>query len=171
MKGKRPARAGYTLVEVVVALAVSAVLFASMIAIMAPIYRIYTRTRERADAQLVAGAVLESIRAACLNARFLETTGDGSRLLVGAGAEFWVENGVLMFDGDTTEADTLEADTVLARGVYNGKTISLFCEEAAEGALSVTVTVSGGDGVSCALTSVIRPMRAVLNTPAPAAGP
>lgn len=165
-RGGRKNSGGYTLIELVVALSVSAVLFASMIAVMAPVYRIYARTRERSDAQLVAGTVLDSIRATCSNARSL--TADGDRLLVGETAVFSQAGGYLLLDGDTT--DELPPDMVLATGVYNGKTVSLGFSQDGD-AVRVSVTVSGADGAVCTLESTIRSMRDVLKTPQPDATP
>lgn len=165
MRSRRTQK-GYTLIEVVVALCVSAVLFASMIAVMAPVYRIYARTRQRSDAQLVAGAVLDSIRATCSNARSLEAADSGT-LLINGGAAFTAADGYLMFDDDVSAEPS--ADLVLSRDAYNGKTIELSWENVPgqENTVRVTLTVLAGEGASCTLQSTVGSMRAVLNTPAP----
>ncbi len=169
MKKQRLINPGYTLIEMVVALAVAAVLFASMIAVIAPVYRIYARTRERSDAQLVAGSVLDSIRATCSNARTI--TAEDGRLTLNGSMVFFVQDGYLYFDEDTEEAP--EADTVLATGVYNGKTITAFsCTQIeANRLVNLSITVSGGDGASCTLSATIGSMREVINTPSPSPAP
>ena len=151
---------GYTLVELIVAMSVAAVLFVSMVSIMAPIYRVFGRTRERADAQLVAGVVLDSVRAACANAQSLTASGDGSKLYVDGGAAFSLSpDGYLLFDGDT--ADGEEPDLVLASGVYNGKTLSFSCAQKGD-AVMVTICVFAKEDALAEVTTTIRSMRSVL---------
>lgn len=163
----RGSKKGYTLVEVAVALAVAAVMFASMAAIIAPVYKVYARTRTRSDAQLVAGTVLDSIRATCSNARSLTALPEG--LQVGEQAVFTVSaDGYLLLDSDTTDA--LGPDKVLGKGVYNGKTIGLATAQDGD-AVSVTVRVYGDGTTLCEVTSTVRSMRAVIGTPLPAASP
>ena len=152
---------GYTLVELIVAMSVAAVLFVSMVSIMAPIYRVFGRTRERADAQLVAGTVLDCVRAACANARTLRASSDGSQLYVGSRAAFSLSpEGYLLYDGDTADGEA--PDLVMASGVYNGKTISFSCAQHGD-AVVLTICVLVKEDALAEVTTTIRSMRAVLD--------
>ena len=160
-RNRRRRSKGYTLVELIVAMSVAAVLFISMVSIVAPIYRVFGRTRERADAQLVAGTVLDSVRAACANARSLTASGDGSMLYVDGSAAFSLSPaGYLLFDGDTADAE--EADLLLASGLYNGKTLAFSCAQHGE-AVVVSITVLAKDEALAEVTATIRSMRSVLD--------
>lgn len=160
-RNRRRRSKGYTLVELIVAMSVAAVLFVSMVSIMAPIYRVFGRTRERTDAQLVAGAVLDSVRAACANAQSLTASGDGGVLYVDGSAAFSLSpEGYLLFDNDT--ADAQEPDLLLASGVYNGKTLSFFCAQRGD-AVVVTICVLAKEEALAEVTTTIRSLRSVLD--------
>ena len=71
----RKTRKAMTLVELVVAMALTAIFAASCILLVLPVERIYTRSTDVSRAQLVADAVVDSLRTECANT-YIEGRGD-----------------------------------------------------------------------------------------------
>ena len=61
-------KSGMTLVELVVAMALTAIFGAAFIVLVLPVERIYTRTTDVSRAQLLADTIVDSLRAECANA-------------------------------------------------------------------------------------------------------
>ena len=59
---------GMTLVELVVAMALTMIFMASCVMLVYPVEKIYTHTNDLSRAQLIADAVVDSLRAECTNA-------------------------------------------------------------------------------------------------------
>ena len=59
---------GLTLVELVVAMALTMIFMASCVMLVYPVEKIYTHTNDLSRAQLIADAVVDSLRAECTNA-------------------------------------------------------------------------------------------------------
>ena len=64
---------GLTLVELVVAMALTMIFMASCIMLVYPVEKIYTHTNDLSRAQLIADAVVDSMRAECSNANISQT--------------------------------------------------------------------------------------------------
>lgn len=155
-------KGGYTLIEIIVALAVSSILFLSMLSIVAPIYKIYARTREKADAQLVAGTIIDAVRAAGVGAPTLVASADGQTLTAGEHVYACV-GGYMQFDGEP----------IYAEGFYNGKTVTFACAQSAAlgtDGVDITIGVHGGDGALCSVTTTVRSFRSFIVEPAAAGG-
>lgn len=71
----RKTRKAMTLVELVVAMALTAIFAASCILLVLPVERIYTRSTDVSRAQLVADAVVDSLRTECANT-YIKDRGD-----------------------------------------------------------------------------------------------
>jgi len=151
---------GYTLVETIVALSLSAMLFTSVISVIIPVYRVFARTRERADAQLLAGTILDSIRATCTNARVLAASEDGKVLVIDEKVALSLsDDGYLLYDDDI--ADDRKPNLVLASGVYNGKTIDFSCVQN-EDSVVMTILVISNNETLADITSTLRSMYSVI---------
>lgn len=142
---------GYTLIEAAVAFALAAILFAALIAVIAPAYRMFERTRAHADAQLIAGNVLDTIRTTAMNAS--ELTADGGVVNVGRRNTFSVSSGRLVYNGKA----------VYDEKYYDGKTIAMTAEQAGENIVRVTIEVTGGEMLPASATAIIAPIRRVLD--------
>jgi len=162
-KAWKKTRRGYTLVETIVALSLSAMLFTSIISVIIPAYRIFARTRERADAQLLAGTILDSIRAACTNARILVASEDGKVLFIDETAAFSLSaDGYLLYDAEI--ADDRKPSLVMASGVYNGKMIDFSCIQS-DDAVIITIRVISNSETLADITSTIQSIYSVITNP------
>lgn len=151
MKRERSAnKAGYTLVEMVVAFALASVLLTALLTVIAPAYRMYARTRARADAQMVASNVLDTIRTTAMNAS--ELSADGNTVYVGRRNAFTVADGQLLYNGVA----------VYDKKYYNGGEIAMTAEQAGENVVRVTVEASAKEAASVTATATIAPIRRIL---------
>ena len=141
---------GFTLVEVVVAFALSAILFTALLQVIAPAYRMYARTRANADAQMLAGNILDTIRTTAMTATDLTATEGG--VSIGRRNAFTAADGRLLYNGVAVYDDKY----------YDGKSISLQAEQAGENIVRVTVEVTGNEMLSATATAVISPIRRIL---------
>ncbi|MEG1523936.1 MAG: prepilin-type N-terminal cleavage/methylation domain-containing protein [Clostridia bacterium] len=139
---------GFTMVELIVSLALAAILGMCVVSIVAPIYRIYHRTVVRADAQMVAGNVLDSIRQGVMNAGKVEATKDGAGVDVGRGV-YKADAGYLVFEGSP----------VFDAKYYNGSKIQLKATRLGSDLVQVDVTVSGSEGARCTVGGIVSPLR------------
>ena len=73
-KIRRHNKKGITLVELIVAMTLTAIFMASCITLILPIERIYTEINETSRAQILADTVVNSLRAECSNASVLNAT-------------------------------------------------------------------------------------------------
>ena len=148
-----PRNRGYTLIELVVAMAVASVLFLSMAAILAPVYRTYQRTLERSDARLIAENVLDALRNGTIAASALTAKqgASGSEIDAGGGT-YAVVGGALTYRGDA----------VFAPAYYAGKTISLIASQLFEDTVLATVTVAKGGEALANASAVLSPLKNVL---------
>lgn len=144
---------GYTLIELVVAMAVASVLFLSMAAILAPVYRTYQRTLERSDARLIAENLLDALRNGTINASALTARqgASGSEIDAGGGV-YTVVGGLLTYRGDA----------VFAPAYYAGKTVTLTASQLFENTVLATVTVAKGGEALASASAVLSPLRNVL---------
>lgn len=147
---------GYTLIELVVATLVAMVLILSMVTIIAPIYKTYQRTLSRADAQLIAENLLDSIRANASTATSLTAEQDGTKdtLSIGSAVYAVSDDGYLM----------LGNVAVFPKSYYAGKHLSMTCKQEAANQVAVTLSVSDSQMQLTEVTAVISSMRAVLGT-------
>lgn len=133
-------RKGFTLVELVVAMSIAAILALAMVRIISPVYRTYRRTAERSDAQMIAGNVLDTLRGAAERANELTavTVNGVSTILMDGGAYTVSPNGHLLFEGQE----------VFAPRYYNRKRISLSANPISgrTNAVYATVSVQGDEG-------------------------
>lgn len=144
---------GYTLIELVVAMAVAAVLFLSMAAILAPVYRTYQRTLERSDARLIAENVLDALRNGTIAASALTAKQGASGSEIDAGGDTYAVSGGLL---------TYRGDAVFAPAYYAGKTISLTASQLFENTVLATVTVAKGGETLASASAVLSPLKNVL---------
>lgn len=155
MKRTRNAKKGLTMIELVVAFALSAIFFTALLTVVAPIYRTYQSTSDFADAELIAGNVIDAIRTTANGANTL-TAADGV-VTVGTRLSYGVSPaGHLQY----TVADSGETQTrdVFDAKVYNGKTIELSARQLAENVVDVTVTVRTQHGGATTVSGVISTM-------------
>lgn len=148
--GRKKHSQGFTLVETVVAFALAAILFAALFSVIAPAYRMYQRTRANADAQMLAGNILDTIRTTAMTAA--ELTGDGDTVHVGRRNTFTIANGRLQYNGVD----------VYDEKYYDGKTISIHAEQIGENIIRVAVEVTKSEMLTATATGVIAPIRRIL---------
>lgn len=151
---------GFTMVELAVATGLAALLFVSLFGVVAPVYRIYQRTRAQADALLIAGNVIDSIRTTANIAK--EVTGGGNAVNVGNRITYKAENGRLVYYIHDGKPEHANAVAVFDEGYYNGKSIMLDAEQTGANIVSVTVTVSAENMPPASTTAVISPLRRIL---------
>ena len=142
--------AGMTMVELIVASCIALILTVSLVTVLVPVYRTYQRTLDHADAQLIAGNVLDTLRAGARTASAI-VAGEGT-LDIGKGV-YSVQDGHLYFDDNA----------IFASRYYGGKSVALTCSQNGHNAANVTVTVSGRGGQLAEISSVIMPLRSVLD--------
>lgn len=147
---------GFTMVELAVSFAVAGVLFASLLTVLAPVYRTYQRTRAQADALLIAGNLIDSIRTTAVTAS--ELTAETDMVKVGNRIAYSVENGMLV-----CSIDGKPAKPVFDEKYYNGKRIALSATQEDENIIAVTVTVTGDNMPGASSTEIISPLRQVLS--------
>ena len=167
-RGKSDQR-GFTLVELMVSMAMAAILAMSLIQIVAPVYRTYRRTLNRADAQMIAENVLDSIRKSAIRAGKVTANGDGTGVDVGSGV-YWVKGGGLVFTASPVNGTPSADQPVFDPKYYNGKAVALSAVSqpgTGDTVVEVTVTVSGSDGELCSLNGVISTLRGVLTSGTP----
>ena len=70
-KVRRRAKKGFTLVETIVAMSLTAIFLASCVVLILPIEKIYTRVNDESRAQILADTVVNSLRAECSGACIL----------------------------------------------------------------------------------------------------
>ena len=157
---KKRRKQGFTMVEMIVATAVSAIVILSMVAIISPIYKVYRRTLIRADAQLLAGAIVDTFRAAASNANQID--GSVAERLVIDGSEYYVSDGGFLMRLDEGET---EAVLVFAEGFYAGRRVALSCAPYGSDGATITLSVSGDGEPLCQTTATLRSMRSVINPP------
>lgn len=144
---------GFTLVETVVAFALSAVLFASLMTVIAPAYRMYQRTRAQADGQMIAGNLLDTVRTAAMSVQ--ELNAEDNQVRVGRRNAFSVRNGALYFNDDAVYDDKY----------YNGKHLKMETEQLGDNIILVTMEVSGGGMPdSTRASAIISPITRILGT-------
>ena len=123
-------RRGYTLIEITVALAAAAILFLGIAGLLVPLHTAQQRMLEQADAQLMAGNLLDCIRGYASVAEEVKTASEDALLV--DGTELTARSGALTVGG-TPE---------FATQYYDGKTIALTCAPLGENEVSVTIAVS-----------------------------
>lgn len=159
---------GFTMIELIVAMAVATILCASAVMIIAPIYRTYQRTTARADAQMIAGNLLDSIRKGASNAaRIKAVTADNGNPGVDVGRGVYTTDGSGRLIYATSETDASGAASVITTPVfdakyYNRKTMRMETSQAGTNRVQVTITITGDDGALAELTGLIAPVRNVL---------
>ena len=82
-KIRRRSRKGFTLVETIVAMALTTIFMASCVVLILPVEKIYTRVNDESKAQILADTVVNSLRAECSDACILSSddvrvTGSGA---------------------------------------------------------------------------------------------
>lgn len=122
-KSRKNSKIAMTLVELVVAMALTSLFAIACIMLVLPVERIYTRTTDVSRAQLLADTIVDSLRAECADA-YIEGEGD-----------IWICNsGNITYDATPTELDegnvlvirknqgyceTIYANDVVPVSVYN----------------------------------------------------
>ena len=151
---------GFTLVEMVVALAISAILFTAMFAILSPLYGIYQRVTARADAQLIAGNVLDVLRRNAAKAQTVLALPDEDsgmdQIEIGADTYFLL-NDQLVYASKRAENPDAKIP-VFADSYYNGKKITLDVSQLEENMAEVYVGVYNDDLVLAEATTVLSPL-------------
>lgn len=158
MRKQRNGKKGFTMVELAVSFALAGGFFASLLSVLAPVYRTYRRTRDYADALLIAGNVIDSIRTTANAAKTL--TAEDGVIKVGRRIAYSVSaDGRLQYtlDGET-------AKDVYDEKFYNGNRIALVTPEQppGENIISVTVVVTTPEGTQCQVSGVISPLRRIM---------
>ena len=129
-------RKGVTLVEVIVSMSVAAIMITAILAVVAPLYKMYDRTHRKSEALIVAETVLDVIREDVRDAAALSVTQEDGRPAL-ALDRFSV----------TTSAEgylVVNGEPALAPRYYNDMTVSLAFEKTE--AFTALVTVSVYDG-------------------------
>ena len=152
MKKRLASHKGLTMIELVVAFALSAMFFAALLTVIAPVYRTYQRTRDFADAELIAGNVIDAIRTTASNAQTLTAGGDS--VSVGTRLTYSVsDQGHLQYT--VTDNGETETKDVFDKKVYDGKTITLTSRELGTNVIDITVSVATRHGTSATISGVI----------------
>lgn len=161
-KKAKKAKKGFTMIELVVATAVAAVLTLALVSVIAPVYRTYQRTLARADAGVIAGNVMDSIRSGAGTASIVaaSSVGDSDAVDISRGL-YAVQDGQLYFFDPTQTA--AKATPVFDAAYYNGKTIELKTKQVGYNSVQVQVTVSGNGLDLFTDTCVVSPLRNVLD--------
>lgn len=144
------------MVELAVSFAVAGVLFISLLIVLAPVYRTYQRTRAQADALLIAGNVIDSIRTTAVTAS--ELTAGEDTVKVGSRIEYSAPDGMLV-----CAIDGKPAKPVFDKKYYNGKRITLSAIQEDVNIVAVTVTVTGENLPGASSTEIISPLRRALS--------
>lgn len=156
-------RQGFTMVELAVATAVSAILTLTLVAVLVPVYGTYRRTLQRADAGLIAGNVVDELRSGTASALTVNATGTG--LDIGRGV-YGVENGILYFYDATygVNKDPDKKAAVFDPAYYDGKTITLSTAQTGFNTAEVMVEVVEDSDVLYTLNATVSPLRNVLDS-------
>lgn len=147
-------RRGYTLIEITVALAAAAILFLGIAGLLVPLHTAQQRMLEQADAQLMAGNLLDCVRGYASVAEEVKTASEDALLI--DGTELAARSGALTVGG-TPE---------FAPQYYNGKTIALTCAPLGENEVSVTIAVSDHTKELYHVTGMVSSLHTVIGTPA-----
>lgn len=155
MNPQRNHKQGLTMIELIVAFAISAVFFAALVGVIAPVYRTYQRTSDTSDAQMIASNVIDAIRTTASNAETLTT--NGAAINVGPQIKYFAQDGRLKFS-----VEDGESKDVFDEKFYGGSTIELAAIQLDEGIISVEVTVRTREGGDPTVTGVISTTRRFL---------
>ncbi len=146
---------GNTLIEIVVAFAIGAILISALAGVLSPVYSSYRRMLERSDAQAVAETVLDRIRTYTDTARSVTPSNDGSAMAIGEHVLSTNTDGYLTID-----------DVVAYDGkYYNGKTVSVVFSpvDGLTYSASVSVTVYNSENTElCSVSGVVSSVRKLL---------
>ncbi len=143
---------GYTLVETIVAIAVSGVFCLCAAMVITPILNSYRRIAATSDGQLIAGNVLDAIRNEAAYATALNASGSGDAIDLGNGTITLSKEGYLVVNDELR----------FARSYYNGKTLGMTVEQAGQDRVDVTVLVLDRDREICAVSATVATLRNVL---------
>ena len=127
-RNKRNKRA-ITMVELIVAVALTAVFAGACVALIWPVTKIYTHVKEQSRAQIVADAVVDAIRSECAKAFvtgkgdvwIASATGDDGRVAYGSSA---ASGAVLVFRRSNDYCETIASDYEIT-GTDNGTLYAL----------------------------------------------
>lgn len=172
---------GFTLVELIVTLAISMVLLVSVSNVLLSSTNVANRTEAKADSELIAESLLDEIRGVTNLATLIEA-GDGSEKEDnekgngGNGVEE-IEECVLIDDRllqvnaegypvfmtkKACEQNFTVENKIFADKFYKDKTIRLYAEEVDINQVDLTIQVYLGDKMMYEITSRLRPISAVI---------
>ena len=145
---------GFTMVELVVSLAVMAVLATAATAVVAPIFKTYQRTAARAQAQMIGGNIVDSLRKGIMNV--------GNIRVVSSDSGDTLDTGRGVYGVDDSGRLTFEQQPVFDEKYYHNLQISLKMTELTDQVVEVWVTVLQRGDTLCTVQGVLSPLRRVL---------
>ncbi len=136
-------------------MALSSILFASALSLLAPLYAENRRIQESADGLQLAGSLLDEMRGLAEGSSFVyaATAADGAwELHVGRGF-YRVTDGILLLSGVP----------VFSAQYYEDKRVEMVCENMGANLVKATLTVKTGARTLCAVPGLVGSLRSVLD--------
>lgn len=150
---KRRRSGGFTLIETIVAMLLLSIFLAAATAAVAPVLATFRRVNQVADAQLVAGNIMDTLRGEAATAReLLAFDREGHSALDTGNGVFYVSDGQLMLDDLP----------YYAQDYYGGKTLGMTFAQLGRDCVAVTLWVMSDGQEICSLDGVLGTLRGVL---------
>lgn len=152
MQNKR----GFTLIELIVAMAVAAVFIICVIALISPSTKIFNRVEDSADAKLLTESLLEEIRSdanlsGALNAGEKDENGNGT--VQADDITISVNN-----EGYLIKTKNGETQLLFDPKFYKNKTVTMETAQSGENCVDMTLNVFSGDRQIYTLKSQLKPV-------------
>lgn len=153
---------GFTLVELIVTLAISMVLLVSVASVLLSSTNVANRTEAKADSELIAESLLDEIRSVSNTAHLIEVVYDADSVsdVVLIDAKMLKVNGdgypVFMSSTEGEQPFTTE-NKIFADKFYKDKTIKLTAEDAGENRVDLTIQVYLDEKMMYEITTRLQP--------------
>lgn len=153
---------GFTLVELIVTLAISMVLLVSVSSVLMSSTNIANRTEAKADSELIAESLLDEIRSIANTANYIETFDDSDEssdsIIIGNKLLEVNREGYPVFleQEGSSEEFTVEKK-IFDDKFYKDKTVKLSGTDVRENCVNLTIQVYLGDKMMYEITSMIQP--------------
>lgn len=153
---------GFTLVELIVTLAISMVLLVSVSSVFLSSTNISNRTEAKADSELIAESLLDEIRSVSNTANYIERFDDtddvsdsvviGNKLL-----EVNSTGHAVFMEQNGSQKDFTIENKIFADKFYKDKTVKITATDVRENCVNLTIQVYLGDKMMYEITSMIQP--------------